>query len=307
MAQPSLDGPALSVDGFGGGPRMRMLALLVGVLLIGGLVAVPFVGGGADSTDLETIVGAAEAVGRPGDGLTFESISSFTIGGQIGAGYVISGTTDDSGRADINIDFEGAPLPDYRVRSDGSTVVVEVPKENRGFADGRAWASAPIEPGDLRQFGDISRTGLARFLQGAADRTSTVGRETVRGVATTHHRVRVDPNAVFSEMIQAPTPGGVRPGIDMLTGELDLDVAPVDVWLDDDDRLRRMEVVVRFEGAFGRGQVSVRHDITSYDAEPTGVLPPAAEVFPAGSLDALLQLLVPHVGRGEEPVSGPEG
>lgn len=280
---------------------MRLLALVIGVVLVAGLIAVPFVGGRADRADIATIVAAAEAVGRPGDGLQFESVSSFTIAGQIGGGYVVSGTTAADGRADLSIDVEGLPLPDYRIVSDGTTVVVEVPKENRAAAGGKAWAGAPMDPARLGSFGDVTRAGLARFLEGASGRTSTVGRETLRGVATTHHRVRVDPNALFSEIIEAPTPGGGRPGIELLTGDLDLDVAPVDVWLDEDDRLRRMEITVRFEGSFGRGQISVRHDVISYDAAPSIDLPPPDQVFDAGSLDTLLTLLVPNPADAADP------
>lgn len=301
------DVAALTPDGREDIGRVRLLALAVGVLLIAGLIAVPFVGSGAARTDIDTIIAATDAVTAPGDGLSFESVSTFTIAGQIGAGYLIAGTTAADGSAELVIDFEGVPLPDYRVLSDGSTVTVELPKENRGMAGGRAWGRAPIEQGDLRQFGDITRTGLTRFLAGAAGRTSTVGRETVRGVTTTHHRVRVDPEAVFNEIARAPTPGGVRPGIELLTGDLDLDVAPVDVWLDDDDRLRRLEVTVRFEGAFGVGQVSVRHEITSYDAEPSVTPPPDDQVFDAASLDALLALLVPNLADDEDRGLGNDG
>lgn len=293
-------------DNGDGAVRDRLLALAVGVLLIAGLVAIPFVGDRAERTDAATIIAAAEAVATPGSGLRFESLSSFTIAGQIGAGYLIAGTAAGDGEADIAITFEGVPLPDYAVLSDGSTVVVEVPKENRAQAGGRPWASASIEASDLHQFGDITRQGLSRFLAGAAGRTSTVGRETVRGVPTTHHRVRVDANAVFSEVIRSPTPGGVRPGIDQLTGDIDLDVAPVDVWLDDDDRLRRMEVAVSFEGAFGRGQVTVRHEVVSYDAALEVALPPEDQVFPTGSLDALLPLLVPALSN-PGPALGADG
>ena len=286
--------------GFAGSQaRVRVLGLLAAMLLIGGLLAVAFVSPSGDDVSAEELVTAASAVDQEGS-VAFESTSSYLFGGGQGAGgAVASGRANDDRSAEVSIRFEGLPLPDYAFVTDGNLVFAEVPKENRFRVDGKRWAAAPLGDEGFTLFGAVGDVTnpvppLERFLSGAHGKVTTVGPATVRGVDTTQYRVKVDPVPVLEgALAQQRVPGGAPAGLDDLTGELDIEVAPVDVWLDDEGRLRRMEIRIDVRAAGRSGRLQLRHDVFDYGAPVAITLPASNDVFLVDSPATLQALLIP--------------
>ncbi len=123
------------------------------------------------------------------------------------------------------------------------------------FADGGAWVRAPLDidrswvrvtdpepdeafdepepaataPGLANPLGVLS---LLRAIEGTPEET---GEEDVEGVATTRYRVVVDVDAVRGQV--GETGEGLLEGLERLHPD---GVVPLDVWIDDDDRIRQV-------------------------------------------------------------------
>lgn len=151
-------------------------------------------------------------------------------------------------------------------------------------ADGEtAWIEAAVdEAASLTgQFGVDSPESPTDLLQALADLDATVteiGRETVRGAETTHYRVVIDLEAAVAKLaadqladLEAELPDGV-------SGML-----PIDVWMDDNDVVRRLVIEIDdFEsmglGADTEGVASVLIEFELFDVgEPVTISPPPAD------------------------------
>jgi hypothetical protein len=87
------------------------------------------------------------------------------------------------------------------------------------------------------------------YLRGASSQITRVGHEAVRGVATTHYRATVDLNKAAASL--GPDP---RAALRQLIDRLGLKPTfPVDVWIDAQDRVRRMHLVQEFSPAAPAG------------------------------------------------------
>lgn len=158
---------------------------------------------------------------------------------------------------------------------------------------GTAWIEAEVDEAASMtdQFGVDSPESPADLLSVLSDLDATVtevGRETVRGVDTTHYRAVIDLEAAAGNLtpeeraeLEAELPAGI-------SGEL-----PIDVWLGDDDLLRRLVIELDdFEsmgldadsGAAEIGSVLIEFEI--YDVgEPVVISPPpAGEVITSDEL-----------------------
>jgi hypothetical protein len=123
-----------------------------------------------------------------------------------------------------------------------------------GFAEG--W------PGGI-ELPDVDPATLLDDLQAEGIQVTEVGREDVRGVATTHYAV-------------TPSPDGTSP----------FEGGTADVWIDDDGLVRRVEGRVDASAA-GQGEVTLRAEL--YDlGEPVSItVPPADQVTDLGSVGEL--------------------
>jgi hypothetical protein len=118
-------------------------------------------------------------------------------------------------------------------------------------------------------------TAGLNFLRGASGPITTVGDESVRGVATTRYRTTVDPNKAMAQL------GADERGIvqQMLK---QLGTSPVDVWIDGQGRVRRVQNSLSFStsGPSTNGLKSLASTTEFYDfgTPVTITVPPANQV-----------------------------
>lgn len=113
------------------------------------------------------------------------------------------------------------------------------------------------------------------FLRAAVEEAGTVGREDVRGTPTTRYRVTVDLSAAAAQ-----APPDARTFLQQQVSRLGMDTLPMDVWLDDDGRVRRQSYTIVVPGGAGQpaapDAVSFTVDYFDFGA-PVDVTPPPPE------------------------------
>jgi hypothetical protein len=130
------------------------------------------------------------------------------------------------------------------------------------FDVGDAGGFADALPGGF-EIPDVDPGALLDDLQAEGIQVTEVGREDVRGVATTHYAV-------------TPSADGTSP----------FEGGTADVWIDDDGLVRRIEG--RFDGAAtGQGEVTLRAELYDLGAPVSITVPSADQVTDLGSLGEL--------------------
>ena len=164
---------------------------------------------------------------------------------------------------------------------DGTQVYLSSPLLEQALPKGKTWVSGDLEKlgreqgidlGQVGAFGQSDPREALEILRGVSGDLEQVGRDSVHGVDTTHYRATLDPEKIAAEL-------GKSSGGDLVGGLVDevkqagLRDVPVDVWVDDDMLLRRLELKV--SPAQGGG-ATFAMELDDY-GEPVDVTPPPAD------------------------------
>jgi LppX_LprAFG lipoprotein len=233
---------------------MRALLPLAAVLLALGLTAC----GSETAAEPAPQEAVALAASKTTGAGTYKAdiVSSIDIAGQ---SLEMTGTGEFDGDAqrgrvsysasvagqDIDVDTVFA-LPDVYMRYPAGLLP--------GIPEGKSWIKLDLEKlgreagfdfGQLMQAGQSDPSQGLQFLRGVTD-TQAVGDEDVRGVSTTHYTGVVDLQRL------ADKDPALKGTVDALIAQAGLTRIPVEVWVDDENFVRRMKQ--SFEGAtFGPG------------------------------------------------------
>jgi hypothetical protein len=220
--------------------RRFLLALFALALLAGGC-------GGADGSLLATAIRNTEDAG--GAEVAFQM--EIELPGQAQP-LVMTGTgLEDAKNGLASLTFEGPP-PIGRMDLVQKDLVTYMHSDMfSGQFGGKEWMKMDLEAIGSTMGLDMSElptvqtaSDQLRMLESASDGVTEEGTETVRDTQTTHYSAKVDVERL---------PNGER--IAELSG---LEEMPVDVWIDGDDRIRRMEV----EQAMNAGGVQMSMHMT---------------------------------------------
>ena len=252
-----------------------MLAQLLVVLavLVAGIVSAVLVDGDSSDESLQTVASVPSAAAAE---KTFRS--TFALGIE-GAGLTITSSgelfVDNVQHAQAG-HVRAPGIGSIELRQTGDQLYVRIPP-NR--VPGKEWISMPASGA-----GTVSPPDPLQSLQvlaGAHDVTK-VGEEDVNGTPTTHYSVVVDPAALKSAVAGDPRAAALPPGV--------LDQAKdvtTDVWVDDQNRPRRLRVDLKVQA------VTVRTAVEFHDyGKPVDVAaPPADQVLTITNPQQLAQLL----------------
>jgi hypothetical protein len=142
--------------------------------------------------------------------------------------------------------------------------------------------SAGVDFAQLAQGNQSDPAQYLRWLWAVGEDIEELGTETVRGVETTHYRATVDLDRVV-EAAEPEVRDATRVWIDLLKKQLDLGEVPIDVWVDEDGLVRRIEQEYEISGT----QTQIRMELDDFGIEVDAEAPPADEVIDLGELGGL--------------------
>jgi hypothetical protein len=153
----------------------------------------------------------------------------------------------------------------------------------------------PIEqlipfPGSSTKPTDVLNRVLA-----ASEKNQALGEEDVRGVDTTHYRARVSVAKLVEQLPEGDRPEG---DVVQLWGA---GFVPVDIWIDDESRLRRITILQPRDPRYGNAAMTLSADLFDYGVEVDVEPPPPDETISQDEFDRLTGSLglVPGSGKGE--------
>ncbi|GEM_PF-1411981 len=207
----------------------------------------------------------------------------------------------DTRRAALEIDGSQVGAPELGklqaiVDYDGGLVVyMKVPDSLASDLGGKQWMQVDVGALMQQQGMDID---LGSLLQGqsndptqglgmvrGADNVVKIGTDTIRGVQTTHYQLTVDLDKAIAD---APTPEA-RDSLQKLSNLYTVRKLPVDLWLDDQGRVRRFQEslnsgTIRLpnnlltQGDPFAGHVTLTYDLYDFGRPVDVTLPPSSQV-----------------------------
>ena len=276
-------------------PAVRALWVVVVALLLAGPVAAVVVNGrrGASASALATITASASAVDRATTVVLTSTSSTEVEGGQTFAFTTTLAADNEAGVGRSTTTYERLPIASLEVVYTRDALYVRVPEElrDRPGTGGRAWLSATLPPGADAAASNPAPTGLQllEFLAGAEGEVTEVGREDLRGIATTHYRVGIDAEELLARGRRAQTSLGLTPPR-AHTSEPTITTSAADVWLDDAGRMRKMVLTISMD-ADGAKAVTTTSNEYDYESPVEVEVPAADEAHPAGSIGDAFKVL----------------
>ncbi len=138
--------------------------------------------------------------------------------------------------------------------------------------------SAGINLSQLSSGGGIDPTQYLNYLRASGAQLTTVGPETINGVATTHYRTTIDLSRVVNALPAADR-AAAEAGIAQLEKTSGIQTIPIDVWVDAQHRVRREQFTLTVNSPTRPLQISARVDYLSFGPTPPIVPPPASSVL----------------------------
>lgn len=220
----------------------------------------------------------------------------------VGTGSGAFDVVDHTGTFSLTLDLGGIPqvtalLGASKLRIDeildGATVYVRLPpslSRSQAF-HGKPWLKINLagaaKAAGISGFSSLLNnpassdpSQLVRYL-GASGAVTKIGAETVDGVQTTHYRARIQLDRV-PNAFPASQRAQVRQTVASLEQLAHLHAIPVDVWIDQQHLVRRMDLSFAETVSGQAVTVGLRIDIPQYGPQPAPQLPPAGEVADLG-------------------------
>jgi hypothetical protein len=281
----------------------RAVATLA-ALLAAIATAVAISGCGAAAT-LDPIARAADVTRKQGGArisLTMQFSSPALPGG---FAIKANGSIDERRRSgEMTMDLSGIPglsaLPGggagtVRMIFKFPVVYLNMPFLASQIPGGKPWMKLDVTKAakalgvDTSQFSSLNQTDPTQFLdylRGSSGKVATVGSESLHGVPTTHYRATLELSRILDHLAD-----GQRAAAKSTLEKLgNANAIPVDVWVDAQGRLRRMQMLIGSGAAASSASPvpsfsgTVTIDFKSYGPIPPIVAPPASEVFDISSL-----------------------
>jgi hypothetical protein len=285
---------------------MRVRSLIVAAAPVALSIALGASGCGAGAgAVLDPVAQAADATSHAGG-------AHLSFSGQINAAglaapITLNGTGVFNYRSQeghLALDVSGVPagggLPGGALRVEeifkSDTIYVASPLLSGRLPGGARWLKLDVAKSaaavglGLQQLtaGQSNPAQFLEYLKAAGGATTAVGHQLIRGVPTTHYRGTIDLRKVAA-LVPSADRAAVSSGLSQLLAQTGVSSIPVDVWVDAQRMVRRMQISLA-PRASGR-PLAFTIGVELFDFGPTApVAPPAArEVFDAtgAALDSL--------------------
>jgi hypothetical protein len=187
----------------------------------------------------------------------------------------------------------GAPS-DWKVEAiqDGTRFYVSSPLFESALPAGKTWISGDlakigrehgVDIGQVGAFGKSDPRDMLDVLRSASGDLEKLGDEELRGVATTHYRTTLDADEIAAQLAKTEAQG-LADGFADTIRAAGLQEVPIDVWVDEDSLLRRLEMTLTLEQLGSKAESSFSMDLFDYGQPVDVTPPPAAEVADVAQL-----------------------
>lgn len=122
-----------------------------------------------------------------------------------------------------------------------------------------------------------------QYLRASSGNVTKLGAEVVDGLQTTHYRATIDLDRV-PNALPASSRAAARSAISALESRTGLHQLPVNVWIDQQNRVRRMRMVMNLAASGQSVSTAITVDIVEYGPQTPPMLPAASEVTDVSSL-----------------------
>ena len=244
--------------------------------------------GGDDASPVEIVRAAATK--------TSDTSSRFSMNVEVpgpqGGTVTGEGVLDyEDRRGTLSIQIPGMGTIDAVM--DGLVMYLRFPEQVRAeIPGGKQWIrldlatlgeKSGVDLSALLQAQQSDPTQTLQYLRGASDDVREVGEEEVRGEPTTHYKATVDLKAAAEQL-----EGDARAAYEQAIARIGTTTLPLDVWIDDDGRARRMEFVqdmsALLAGSGASGEMRFRMELFDFGVEVDAEPPPADQVTDLGAL-----------------------
>jgi hypothetical protein len=279
-------------------PRL-LRALAVG--LAAAAITALATGCGSTSATLDPVAQAAEVTSASG-GVHMRMNMHLTIPG---LGSPVSATGQGffnykTHEGKLALDMEGLPSSATAVLGGGPLRVEELIKSTTIYVGSPVFASHL--PGGARWMKvDLSKIGggagidiqsltsgesnpaqFLEYLRAHGGSVTEVGSESLGGVHTTRYHGTIDLKKV-AQTLPSSERAAAQASVEQLSSETGLSGIPFDVWVDDQHRVRRIEMNISVNVAGQSAGMQLTIDLSGYGSTPTVTAPADSEVFSAPS------------------------
>lgn len=280
--------------------RLRVLIALVGATALSGTGAL-LAGCGADDVAAEDIAQAAQATTQAGSSrMQIEMLMTVPGGETVRMhGEGIADMVAERGRMTFDLSSLPGGEGEMEMVFSGFSIWMRMPLFEDELPEGIEWIKV-----DLQEAGKSLGIDFAQFSQMGNDPTKQLdylravaeieneGEEEVRGVPTTHYSGTTDLRE-YPKLVPEAEQDAARKNVEailQLGGDAE---TPIEVWIDEDDLVRRMRMTVPIPQAGGTEPVETQMEYELYDfGVEVDVEPPSEDdvmdLTDAAS-DALLQ------------------
>lgn len=180
------------------------------------------------------------------------------------------------------------------ILQDGQIVYIRFPLVAERLPGGKAWVkidaaqAARTQGFDLEQLRQITENDprdVLQFLEAVAGDVETVGPDEVRGVPAVRYRAAIDLRR-YADLFPPQQRQEAASLLDSVVQQTGLETMPVDIWLDDQQRVLKLELQMSAVQPGSTESFEARITIEMYDyGKPVELdLPPADDVVDAAEL-----------------------
>jgi hypothetical protein len=189
-------------------------------------------------------------------------------GGQSNTGHVRGRFDPESGVGTATVDVPSGD--DVTVIQSGQTLYAPIRADQVLIYGGSHWVAFRIGGKTPPMSTTATGQGYLQLLAGANGEVLSYGDEDIDGVDTTHYKVTID----VAEALRA-TPARLRTTTPEELSASGVDELPLDVWLDADGGLRRMQMKLAAQGT----TVSITIDMTPSDQSIAVKIPASDDLY----------------------------
>ena len=271
----------------------------LGALLVTGALAGTLSGCGASSATLDPVAQAAAVTSATG-GVQMGLNMSLTIPG-LASPVTATGHGFFNYKAhegELAIDMSGLPSSATEGLGGAPVHVEELMKSTTIYVGsplfaGRLPGGARWMKVDLKQLGGVAGIDVQSLTSGESNPAQfleylrahggsvhTVGSTMLHGVHTTRYQGSIDLHQIARALPESER-GAAQAQLDKLSSQIGLSSIPFEVWIDDQHRVRRIEMNISINAAGQQGGMQMTIDLSGFGATPKVTVPADSQVFSA--------------------------